>query len=187
MSRPHRELARDRLYGTKPSSLQSGIEPFVRRTPVLRRIRWADSSFPTCRLVNTFLQPSGKVMPAHPCWGRLPSPTSFFAARVRRVRAYFRFYNGWATHGASEVTILAGERQNLTVEAQKTPQEVVLTMVRAGVISGHVRDADGKLLVNAQVGILASPDQGAAGKWVDRLDRDNQRSRGIPCVLVVAR
>ena len=78
-------------------------------------------------------------------------------------KGYFRFFNGWATHGASEVTILAGERQNLTVEAQKTPQEMVLTMVRAGVISGHVRDADGKLLVNAQVGILASSDQGAAG------------------------
>jgi len=79
-------------------------------------------------------------------------------------KAYFRFQDGWATHGASDVgTILAGERQNLTVEAQKTPQEVALTMVRAGVISGHVRDADGKLLVNAQVGIIAFPDQGAAG------------------------
>jgi len=46
---------------------------------------------------------------------------------------------------------------------EHTPQEVALTMVRAGVISGHVRDADGKLLVNAPVGIVASPDQGAAG------------------------
>lgn len=81
-----------------------------------------------------------------------------------RKAAYFRFQDGgWATFGASEAgTILAGERQNLTVEAQKTPQEVAFTMVRAGVISGHVRDADGKLLVNAQVGIVA-PDQGAAG------------------------
>jgi Carboxypeptidase regulatory-like domain len=78
-------------------------------------------------------------------------------------KGIFRYFGAFDAQPVAVRKLLGAESQNVTVEPQKTPQEVSLPMIRAGVISGHVRDADGKLLVNAQVRIVALPVQGAPG------------------------
>ena len=53
----------------------------------------------------------------------------------------------------------------VTVYAQQASQDISLSLVPAGVIAGHVRDADGKLVVSARVRIvLALPAGGDAGE-----------------------
>jgi hypothetical protein len=78
----------------------------------------------------------------------------------------YRYWSGWHSvqvysHHLSG--LLPGETQNVTIEAQKAPPELSLTMVRAGVVTGRVRDSDGRLLVNARVSIVGGTAAGAAG------------------------
>jgi len=52
----------------------------------------------------------------------------------------------------------------VTVYAQQASQDISLSLVRAGVISGHVRDADGKPVINARVRIVSPPPPANTGE-----------------------
>jgi hypothetical protein len=88
-------------------------------------------------------------------YGALPSPPSTGAEEGRR--GVFRYYNAWVAGAHYSVVNdrpLAGDSKSVTVEARQSPAEISLTLIRAGVISGRVRDEDGRLLVNAPVRIV---------------------------------
>ena len=94
-----------------------------------------------------------------------PPPSSSTGAEAGRA-GIFRYYNAWVAGSHSFVLNdrpLAGDSKNVTVEAQQQPAEISLTLTPAGVISGRVRDADGKLLVNAPIQIVSLPPPGASG------------------------
>ena len=70
-----------------------------------------------------------------------------------------RYFNGWAVASSSLQPI--GDSTRVTVHAQQVSQDISLSLVRAGVISGTVRDADGKPVANARIRIIGSPAPGA--------------------------
>lgn len=74
-------------------------------------------------------------------------------------RGVIRYWSGW-----NPGPQLTGDSMRVTVDAQQASQDISLSLVRAGVIAGHVRDADGKLVVNAQVRIVTAPAPGATGE-----------------------
>jgi hypothetical protein len=77
----------------------------------------------------------------------------------------FRYFSGWKSAGSRPA--LSGDSKKVIVSAQQTPQEISLTLIRAGVIAGRVRDAEGRFLVNAQVRVLTGPVKGAQGEGVN--------------------
>jgi hypothetical protein len=79
--------------------------------------------------------------------------------------AVLRYFKGtWTEPGANSSHQLTGDSMRVTVYAQQASQDISLSLIRAGVISGHVRDADGKLVVNAQVRVVASSPPGTAAE-----------------------
>jgi hypothetical protein len=79
---------------------------------------------------------------------------------IQPRQGVFRYFDGWNARAAEIRNVLVNESQNVTVEAQKAPQDLSLNMIRAGVIAGRVRDVDGRLLVNASVRIVSLPAAG---------------------------
>jgi hypothetical protein len=71
----------------------------------------------------------------------------------------FRYWKAWAPTGQ-----LIGDTVRVTVHPQQVSQEISLSLVRAGVIAGYVRDADGKPVANARVRIVGPPVPGATGE-----------------------
>jgi hypothetical protein len=91
-------------------------------------------------------------------------PAADFSLTNGDGRAVLRYFNGaWKELGANSSQI-TGDSMRVTVYAQQTSQDISLSLIRAGVISGHVRDADGKLVINAQVRVVASPPPATAGE-----------------------
>jgi hypothetical protein len=95
------------------------------------------------------------------------------------VRAELEGHFGWAVNG----TYPAYASQQITVDAQQPLPDVSLALVRGGTISGRVRDAEGKLLVNTQVSaVMAGAINGAfttlSSKTTD--DRGEYRLFGLP-------
>jgi hypothetical protein len=82
---------------------------------------------------------------------------------IPAVNGIFRYFNKESGHFSESRSSLSGDSKPVTVSAQQSPQEISLTLIRAGVITGRVRDSEGRLLVNAQVRVLTPPAQGAAG------------------------
>lgn len=66
--------------------------------------------------------------------------------------------------GVSPSGQLMGDSMRVTVQTQQVSQDISLSLVRAGVISGNVRDADGKPVINARVRIVGPPVPGTAGE-----------------------
>lgn len=93
------------------------------------------------------------------------------------VRAELEGYFGLAVSG----NYPAFASQQLTVDAQQPVPEVPLLLVRGGSISGHVRDAEGKLAVNAAVSAGVSTNGNfsiSTSKTTD--DRGEYRLFGLP-------
>jgi FecR protein/Carboxypeptidase regulatory-like domain len=80
-----------------------------------------------------------------------------------------RYFKAWTPSAANPGSQLTGDSLRVTVYAQQVSQEISLSLIRAGVIAGHVRDVDGKPVVNARVRIVAPPVPGAAGEGLTRL------------------
>ena len=102
----------------------------------------------------------------------------------------FRYYNAWVSGSHSFVTNerpLAGESKKVTVEAQQPPAEISLTLTRAGVISGRVRDADGRLLVHAPIRIVGLPAPVRNRRWTHCRHCHHERSGRVSRVLAAAR
>jgi hypothetical protein len=97
------------------------------------------------------------------------------------IRAELEGYFGLPTNG----NYPAFASQQVTVDAQQPVPEIPLLMVRGGTISGHVRDAEGKLQVNANVSAGVSvPANGVAGFMMSTTkttdDRGEYRLFGLP-------
>jgi hypothetical protein len=93
------------------------------------------------------------------------------------VRAELEGYFGLAVSGSYP----AFASQQLTVDAQQPVPEIPLLMVRGGSISGHVRDTEGKLAVNAAVSVGVSTNGNfsiSTSKTTD--DRGEYRLFGLP-------
>ncbi len=95
------------------------------------------------------------------------------------VRADIEGYFGPATNG----NYPAFDTQQVTVDAQQPVQEVSLSLVRSGSISGRIRDSEGKLVANASV--WAVPQMGGnapATLLQSRItdDRGEYRLFGLP-------
>ena len=69
-----------------------------------------------------------------------------------------RYWNGWDVANSSLQP--TGDSMRVTVQPQQASQDISLSLVRAGVIAGTVRDADGKPIVNARVRIVGPPAPG---------------------------
>jgi hypothetical protein len=73
----------------------------------------------------------------------------------------FRYFDGWNAQPAISYSQLMADSMRVTVYAQQVSQDISLSLVRAGVIAGSVRDADGKPVVNARVRIVSPRVTGA--------------------------
>jgi hypothetical protein len=71
-----------------------------------------------------------------------------------------RYFKAWDSNRQ-----LSGDSMRVTVHPQQASQDISLSLARAGVIAGHVRDTDGKPVVNARVRIVvALPAAGGTGE-----------------------
>ena len=88
-------------------------------------------------------------------------PVANAAAGVSGQGGIFRYFNAWTTKSEARPGRPPGDSKTVTVDSQQAPQEISLTLTKAGVITGRVRDAEGRLVVNAQVRVIPATTQGA--------------------------
>ena len=109
-------------------------------------------------------------------YGAPPSNPSAGAEEGRG--GIFRFWNGWVAGNPTVVdAFVAGDSKSVTVEAQQSPGEISLTLTRAGVIAGRVRDGDGRCATSIRCSLASAPGTRTPRA---RCSRSSRSTRTIP-------